>query len=551
MICPGEFLLNQYADGELPEDQIGELAAHIELCAQCRQRIAALEAENQLLVRSLQGIDWWEPGEESAQRTVPGFAEIGRLAAIFVCAAVLLRIGFNLILSLEPPGVLDWLNPLSLSGQVNWLANGFFYLLEEGSAVMTSIINSLCFVILSLMVLGGLFALTRRRRGTTVMISLMALMIVSALPGYAMEVRRVEKGRGVITVAPGETIDDTLVVFAEAVNVKGTITGDLVAFAREVNIQGTVMGNVIGFGQRIYIEGNVDGDIYGFAQTIQADGQVGGSLWSFAQNLIVGSSGRLNHDATMFGANVNVDGDIGRDLTTLGAFLDVGGEVGRNITFRGGQLSIHEPSVVGGDLDARVRAEKNVQIDPGVTIAGNRKVELEEPKPSRYLTFGFYFGQLLRIAGAFLAGLLLFWLFPPVGRVSLSSAREILTSGGIGFLAAVAAPVAAIIMVITLIGIPIAVMTLAFWLLGLYLAKIVVAGYIGGMILGERKEGMTATALNLIIGLAIIIVATNLPFIGGVLNLLLILIGLGGLLIAIYKMWRRSPQTESVGNVIA
>jgi predicted acyltransferase (DUF342 family) len=376
-------------------------------------------------------------------------------------------------------------------------------------------------------------------------------MIVSALPSYAMEVRRVEKGRGVITVAPGETIDDTLVVFAEAVNVKGTITGDLVAFAREVNIQGTVMGNVIGFGQRIYIEGNVDGDIYGFAQTIQADGQVGGSLWSFAQNLIVGSSGRLNHDATMFGANVNVDGDIGRDLTTLGAFLDVGGEVGRNITFRGGQLSIHEPSVVGGDLDARVRAEKNVQIDPGVTIAGNRKVELEEPKPSRYLTFGFYFGQLLRIAGAFLAGLLLFWLFPPVGRVSLSSAREILTSGGIGFLAAVAAPVAAIIMVITLIGIPIAVMTLAFWLLGLYLAKIVVAGYIGGMILGERKEGMTATALNLIIGLAIIIVATNLPFIGGVLNLLLILIGLGGLLIAIYKMWRRSPQTESVGNVIA
>ena len=191
--------------------------------------------------------------------------------------------------------------------------------------------------------------------------------------------------------------------------------------------------------------------------------------------MAVGTRARLEHDGTLFGANLNVDGDVGRDLTTFGGFLDVGGTVGRDVNFRGGRLLVRAPSKVGRDLYARVKSDKDAQIDPGVTITGKRNVELEKPQPSRYLSFGFYVRQLLRIGAAFLMGLLLFWLFPGVGRISLSTGRVLFTLGGIGFLAAVATPVAALILAITLIGIPIALVTLVLWLLGLYLAKIVVA----------------------------------------------------------------------------
>ncbi len=541
----------QYADGELPQEQAGELAAHLEVCVSCRQSVVALEAENRQLFRSLQGIDWWNPGEETLGEKAPAMASIGRLAAVFVGAAILLRAGFGMVLDLGPPRVLDWLNPLSMSGQLNWLANGFFYLLEKGDAMMTSLINGVGLVILSLVILGGLLVLTRRRVRITAMVGLAALVMVSVVPGSAMEVRMAEEGKGVITVAQDETIDDTLVIFAESVNINGTINGDLVAFARQVNVKGTVTGNVIGFARGVDIEGNVEGDIFGFAQSIQADGHVGRNLWGFAQNLNVGTDGRLEQDATLFGANANMNGDVGRDLTTFGAFLDVGGEVGRHVRFRGGQLSIHAPSIVGGDLDARVKSEKNVQIDPNVVIAGNRKVELEEPKPSRYSSFGFYLKQVLRIAGAFLIGLLLFWLFPAVGRVPLSSSRDLLASGGIGFLAAAAAPVAAIILLFTLIGIPIAMVALMFWLLGLYLAKIVLARCIGGAILKDEDQGMASTARCLLIGLVVIIAAINLPFIGGVLNFLLVLIGFGALLIGVYQMWKNRSATETIRNVTA
>jgi hypothetical protein len=544
MLCPTEFAQAQFADGELPECQAKELIAHLHVCAVCRERVAALKAENRLLAQSLRSNSWWETEQEPLEPEVPEPAKIGHLAAIFIGAAILLRMGFSLILSMEPPSGLDWLNPLSMSGQLNWLSNGIFYIFREGSSMMTSLVNELSSALLCLLILGCLAAVTRRAKGITPIIGLIALMFAFVMPGYSIEIRKPGKGSGGVSVAPNETVNDTLVALGDSVNVRGTITGDLIAFARQISIQGTVQGNVIAFAQRIDITGNVGGDIFGFGQSIQANGHVGGSLWGFAQTPAVGLGGKLEQDATLFGSNISVDGDVGRDLTTFGAILDVGGVIGRDVRFRGAQLLVRAPSRVGRNLDARVGSEKGVQIDPGVTITGNRKVELEAPKPNRYLTFGFYTSQLLRIGAAFLMGLLLFWLLPAAGRVSFSNGRSLLTSGGIGFLAAVATPVAVLIAAITLIGIPIALVMLALWLLGLYLAKIIVAKFIGCAILGRKDETMPSTALALLLGLVVAIVAINLPFIGGVLNFLLMLVGLGALAMTIYKMWALPLKTQ-------
>ena len=133
-------------------------------------------------------------------------------------------------------------------------------------------------------------------------------------------------------------------------------------------------------------------------------------------------------------------------------------------------------------------------------------------------------------------GLLLYWIVPGMRRISLSTSRALLTSGGIGFLAAVAAPIAAIILAITLIGIPVALLLVVLWLLGLYLAKIVIAKCIGSAILGSKNNGLSSTLLPLLLGLVIVIIAVNLPYIGGVLNFLLMITGLGALVMTIYRM---------------
>jgi hypothetical protein len=533
-------LLAQYADGELRD--AGETAAHLDSCAACRERVAALRAENQLLIRSLQGIEFWKPQQAPAQQNIPSLAPLGRMAAVLVCLAALLRAGLGFIRDLELPPGLDWLHPLRLTGQLNWLANGFFYVLEEGSPMMTSLVNLAGLAVMSLLILGGLIVVTRRKIRTTAVFSLVSLMLVFVVPGYSIDIRKAEKGRLSVNVAEGEIIDDTLIAFGESVDVQGTITGDLIAFARRVNVQGTVQGNVIGFGQTVKVTGNVDGDVFEFGSSVEAAGRIGQNLWGFGQNLNLSDSLTVEKDATLFGTNTDVDGYIGRDLTAFTGFLDIAGKVGRDLRFQGGRIAICAPSTIGRDLKTRTKSEKGVLIEPGVTVAGKKTAELMPTSPSRYKTFGFYMRQLLRIGAAFLTGLLLFWLFPSTGRVSLASARSMLTSGGIGFLALVATPVAAVILAITMIGLPIAIMALAFWLLCFYLAKIVVARCIGSAMVGS-SVGKWSTALALLAGLVVVIIAINLPYIGGVLNFLLILIGMGALVVTLYRMsaWGSKP----------
>lgn len=542
MNCPDEFIQAQFADGELPDRETAEFVAHLKFCAACRERVTALKAENQLIAESLREGDSWELSREFES---PGIRGVAFFASIFSGAAALMRMGMDLIAGIKTEAGLDWLFPLNGSGILSWLTNGIFDLIEKGGPMIASFTERADIIIISLAMLGMLMAVARKAKGFTAIVGLAALLFAFVIPSYAMEIRKAEQWGGV-SVAAGETINDTLIVSGDSININGTVTGDLVAFGRQVNIQGTVQGNVIGFAQRIEVTGKVGGDVFGFGMDVHANGPIDGNLWAFGRSVVLGANSRVQHNAIVMGSELNTDGEIGRDLFSGGGYINIGSVIGRNVRFRGEQLLIRTPAKIGGKLSAHVKSEKNAKIDPAVIISGGKKIEIEQPKRSKYLTFGFYTGQLLRIAGAFLMGLILFWIFPRAGYASFLTSRAVLTAGGIGFLALVAIPIAAIVLAITIIGIPIGLVLLALWLLGLYLAKIVVASYIGRAILGKKDAAMFSTAAALVIGLLTIVVAVNLPYIGDLLNFFLILIGLGALVVFGYRTWKSRRRTEEI-----
>jgi cytoskeletal protein CcmA (bactofilin family) len=536
MKCPNEFILSQHADGELSKSEFLELESHLYACGACQDRVAELKAENRMISQSLQAINLYESAAEAAPSKQPVFSGIERLATASIVFALLLRVGLSFIEESEFPSVLRWLHPWSLSGFLNWLMNGLFYLVEEGRPLMTTLIETAGFILLGLLLLGCTIAIARRALRTNSILGLISLLFAFVVPSYAIDVRRAEKGIGKdITIAANETVDDTLVVFADSVNISGTVTGDLIAFARSIDIQGTVQGNVLSFGQRIDIPGNVNGDVLTFAQSLRMDGQIARSLWGFGQTVTIGKSIRLNGDAALFASNAYINGDLGRDAMVYAGSLDVRSRIARDLLFRGGWLMIHNPSIIGRNLDSRTKSEKEIKIDSGVLIQGKKTIQFEAAKPSRYRTLSFYAKQALRIGSLFLLGVILYWLAPSMRTIRCSGIMAALTSGGIGFLAAVAAPIAAILLAITLIGIPIALVLIALWILGLYLAKIVIAKWIGAAILGAGENGLSSALLPLLIGLVIVMIAINLPYIGGIINFLLMLIGLGAMVLTLYR----------------
>jgi hypothetical protein len=104
----------------------------------------------------------------------------------------------------------------------------------------------------------------------------------------------------------------------------------------------------------------------------------------------------------------------------------------------------------------------------------------------------------------------------------------------------VAVPIIAVLVAATIIGIPVAMLGLLLWLAGLYLAKVVLAHVIGARLV-DMSGNPRHFAVALAIGLLLVMVAVNLPFIGGLLNFVLTICGLGLLVLFVWRTFRDEP----------
>ena len=64
----------------------------------------------------------------------------------------------------------------------------------------------------------------------------------------------------------------------------------------------------------------------------------------------------------------------------------------------------------------------------------------------------------------------------------------------------------------------------------------------------KQEQSLRRLAQALIIGLLVVYVAVNLPFIGGVLNFILMLIGLGALVITAYRTYESRKSAIETGT---
>ena len=134
---------------------------------------------------------------------------------------------------------------------------------------------------------------------------------------------------------------------------------------------------------------------------------------------------------------------------------------------------------------------------------------------------------------ALIVGIGLFWLVPGLRRVTIGTDMAALKTAAFGILAWVTIPMICVLITVTVVGIPVALIDCALWLLAVYLAKIVMANIIGTMLLSER-EGIV---MPLLVGLIVVMIAINLPWIGGIISALLTITGLGLIVEYVMRAW--------------
>jgi hypothetical protein len=525
-----------YADGALSAREAMLLERHAATCAACRARIEALREESAVLRTALRHADDLAP--------IPRFVPPPSARDFVVLVASVVLIGgfsraFWSTLAAAIPTELNWLNPFESGVLFERATELVKFIVFEGTAMWTAAFNFIGATLVVAFVAWIAFSATRRRAFIGIAASLLAVAIALPSIGHALEIRHNEAGP--VIVAGDETVNDTLLALGQTVSIDGTVNGDLVAFGQEVVVRGNVTGNVVTGAQSVTIEGTVGGTVLGAGEDVRLENaRLGRDFYGFGNSVDVGPGANVTGNALGFGENVDLDGRVGIDFKGFGSRVTVSGAVERNVDGFGQTVTVESTARIGGNLTGHVDSAGDLKVADGAVIGGARSEQIVEREQRRnhYETFGYYFSQVIRLAGAFLTGLVLLWLIPALREVSLPNAMAVLRSAGIGLAAAVTLPVAALIVCVTIIGIPLAVLTFVLGAIGLYFSKAVIAQIIGRGVLRNRPTPPHYAA-TLFVGLVIVIVAINLPWIGGFANLVLTLIGFGVIVSLIFERLNR------------
>ncbi|MCD2203140.1 bactofilin family protein [Halobacterium sp. KA-6] len=337
-----------------------------------------------------------------------------------------------------------------------------------------------------------------------------ALVAVLAISTFAGVVAADDQAGGTIVVEEGQTVTDGLQATAGTVVVRGTVQGDLEAFAGTVEIteSGTVTGNLGGAAGSIRIAGTVEGsvDAAGGSIDITETGVVRGDVKAGA--------GSFTHAGT-----VNGSVRVGAGSVTLTSTASVGGDFVYD-----GEFTQADGATVGGE----------VRHDPDL---GSMQVSVLPNIAGWLVTL--YFLALTLFVGA----LLLVALPGASATVADATANSPLRTLGAGFLTLVGAPFVFVLLLFTIVGIPIAVVGMFLYALVLALSYVWGAYAVGEWILGLANR--ESRWLALLAGVLAIHVVSYAPFLGGLIEFVVLLFGLGGLTVAGYQHVRRRRADDA------
>lgn len=545
MSCLPESVYSVYVDGELSPEGVREVESHLIQCQRCRGLILALEEEASALGDLFNAHAPEAASRPTARARARGLA-LGMAPTLAISAGVAVVLGW--ILDQHLPAGMSWMNPLNLIGAYEMAFDTIFLVRDTAPAIFDLAIAVGATTAMAAILTFLVGALLRAVTGSTAAVWLafaLASGLVSSMatPSEALDLRWEQE---TVVVSESEIVEDTLLASGKTIDIDGTVRGDLVAFGDRVTIRGRVEGNVFAGAREVLVTGQVDGSLHMGCERCSLEGEVTRSVYSGGQQVTLGDTARVGRDVVSFGEGVRIEGDVGRDLFAGGDWVEIHGEIGRTARTHSQRLTVYDDARIGRDLTIEIGQGGEADVDAAAQIGGEVSETMVEheihQEKSRWLDGGFYLRSFVFIASAFLVGLVLHVLLPGIFYGQLETAREFMRCLGFGFVALIVTPIALIVCAVTIVGIPIAILGTFVYLTMLFVSIVVVAALVGSSIIGADPESSPGFGMGLLLGLVVVVAVMNIPFIGGILRLLVGLVGMGLLITTAHEMWRGSSR---------
>ncbi|MEJ7929571.1 hypothetical protein WG922_06250 [Ramlibacter sp. AN1015] len=384
-------------------------------------------------------------------------------------------------------------------------------------------------------------------------VPLLLLMLCCAAPGALHAQVSTSAGDGAASVQ----VERNVYAAGGKVQPEAPVRGDFSGAAGRVELDQPVSGDAALAGGSVVVRAPVAQDLRIGAGDVSLDSTVGGELFVMGGNVTLSPATRIARGARLYAGELTIGGRIGETLEARARRIVLDGEVGGDVDLSARQIELGPNARVAGAL--RYSAPTELVMAPGATVAGaitresgraepSAAARREGPAAAGERTWG------LRIAG-WVGGTLLFlgvlafaavMLLVAPGFAARTADRIRIAPGpalGFGLLVALAVPVVAGVLFITVLGIPIGLMLLSLYpgllLLGLLLGVLFLARLMSGALRRGRTDGgFVLDMVFIALALLVLTLLSNVPVVGALALALFVLAGTGALVLE-GRDWRR------------
>jgi cytoskeletal protein CcmA (bactofilin family) len=344
-----------------------------------------------------------------------------------------------------------------------------------------------------------------------------------------------------VTLAAEQTVDSSWYAAGTQINLKGTVNGDVYCGGQLITISGRVSGDVLCAGQQItlargaVVEGSIR--LAGQSVTLEDEVSVGGSASIFGQTVMIDEGAVIEKDLNGASQSLTLDGTIKRDMAYGLSQLNLNGQVGRDADLAVESVDFGGSGSVGRNLNYTSPQEESI---PDEAIKGSttwKEAETDTSTENAGAQFR-AIGALSMIVFVVVVTLLLPRFISETAEANKFRPGRVLLAGMAAFGFIIILPIIGILMLISVIGILLVPIVFAAWLLFVMMLLPLFSYFIGRLLLGETIKNIILVSL---FGAVVTLIALNLPLIGGLVGLAILLVG-GGLAVLWFQDSYRRPS---------
>ena len=336
------------------------------------------------------------------------------------------------------------------------------------------------------------------------------------------------------TVTRRGTVADDYYAAGGTVMIDARVKGDVVAVGGTVTVGNNIGQDVTVAGGTLTIRGQVRDDVRIVGGAITIDATVGDDLLVAGGRIEVTPDARIIGNAFIAGGEIRMNGTVDGNLSIGGGNVEIAGIVHGDVYVETDDLKLAEGARIDGNLT--YKSPREAETSPGATVRG--KISYSEKETYR-ANKGLIVIPLITLS---VAGIVLLLVFPNFTQAaSARVSTEFWKNLGLGFAILVATPLAAILMMVVVVGFHVGLPLLFLYFIAVLIAFLIgvffVANY-GAQKLSFDNRTRGRQVLTLIAAMLVLALLRLIPVLGGLMIFLLMVTALGATSLQLYDVYK-------------